>query len=87
MKLTKTTAILVWYKLPYYRGVQMKITTHINGALLKKALKMTQAHSQREVLEEGLRNLLAELQRKRFIKEFDSFRLDLSLKDLRKLRI
>ncbi len=57
----------------------MKITTHIDGTLLKKALKMTSAHSQREVLENGLRNLLADVQRKRFVKEFDSLRLDLSL--------
>jgi hypothetical protein len=64
----------------------MKITTHINGTLLKKALRMTGAHSQREVLENALKNLLADVQRKRFVKEFDSFRLDLSLKDLKKMR-
>ncbi len=64
----------------------MKITTYINGALLKKALRETGARSQRELLEEALRNLLADVGRKRFIKEFDSFRLDLPLKSLRQHR-
>ncbi len=64
----------------------MKITTNINGALLKKALHMTRARSQREVLENGLRNLLADVERKRFVKEFDAFRLDLSIKTLRQSR-
>ena len=64
----------------------MKITTHIDGALLKKVLRATGAHSQREALENGLRNLLSEVQRKRFVREFDSFRLDLSLKNLTRQR-
>lgn len=65
----------------------MKITTYIDGVLLKKALKITQAHSQREVLENGLRNLVADIQRKRFIKDFDNLRLDISLKSLKQQRI
>ena len=64
----------------------MKITTHISGSLLKKAIRVTGARSQREVLESALKNLLADVQRKRFVKEFDSLRLDLSLKDLKKMR-
>jgi hypothetical protein len=64
----------------------MKITTYINGKLLKKALRETGAQSQREVIEEGLRNLLADVARKRFVKEFDSLRLDLTLKDLKQQR-
>lgn len=64
----------------------MKITTNINGALLKRALRASGASSQREVLENALKNLLADIQRKRFVKEFDSFRFDLSLKSLKQLR-
>ena len=64
----------------------MKITTYIDESLLKTALRMTGAHSQREVLEDALRNLLADVQRKRFVREFDSFRLDLSLKSLLRRR-
>ncbi len=64
----------------------MKITTYIDEKLLKKALRATGAHSQREVIEDALRNLLSDIQRKRFVKEFDSFRLDLSLKTLQRQR-
>ncbi len=64
----------------------MKITTYINGALLKRALRETGSRSQREVLEEALRNLLADVHRKRFVKEFDGLRLNLSLMALQKQR-
>jgi len=61
----------------------MKITTNIDGALLKKAIKKTGAHSQREVLETGLKNLLADIERRHFVKELDNFRLGFTLKQLR----
>ena len=61
----------------------MKITTHIDEKLLKKAQKETGIGSQREVLETGLKNLLADVKRKRFVKDFDKFRLDLNLKSLK----
>jgi len=64
----------------------MKITTHIDGNLLKQALRETHASSQREVLETGLKNLLADIKRKRFVQDFDHFRLSLTLKDLKRLR-
>ena len=64
----------------------MKITTYIDGDLLKKALRVTRAHSQREVIESGLRNLVADVQRKKFVKEFDTFRLNFSLRDLKRQR-
>jgi hypothetical protein len=64
----------------------MKITTHIDEALLKRAKQKTGIVSQREVLETGLRNLLADIQRKSFVKDFDKFRLDLSLKSLKESR-
>lgn len=65
---------------------KMKITTNIDGALLKKALKKTGAHSQREVLEIGLANLLADIDRGRFVKELDKFRLGFTLSQLRENR-
>ncbi len=61
----------------------MKITTNIDGTLLKKAIRETGLKSQRIVLESGLRNLLADVHRKRFVREFDEFRVDFSLKDLK----
>jgi len=64
----------------------MKITTHIDEALLRRAKQKTGIVSQREVLETGLRNLLADIQRKSFVKDFDKFRLDLSLKSLKESR-
>jgi Arc/MetJ family transcription regulator len=65
---------------------EMKITTHIDEELLKRAKRKTGIVSQREVLETGLRNLLADIQRKSFVKDFDKFRLDLSLKSLKDSR-
>jgi Arc/MetJ family transcription regulator len=64
----------------------MKITTHIDEALLRRAKQKTGIVSQREVLETGLRNLLADIQRKSFVKDFDKFRLDLSRKALKESR-
>jgi Arc/MetJ family transcription regulator len=65
---------------------EMKITTHIDEKLLKQAKQKTGIVSQREVLETGLRNLLAEIQRKSFVKDFDKFRLDLTAKSLKESR-
>jgi len=64
----------------------MKITTHIDEKLLKQAKQKTGIVSQREVLETGLRNLLAEIQRKSFVKDFDKFSLDLTAKSLKESR-
>lgn len=64
----------------------MKITTHIDEKLLNQAKRKTGITSQREVLETGLRNLLSDVQRKRFVKDFDKFRLDLSLRSLKESR-
>ncbi len=65
----------------------MKITTNLDGSLLKQALRATGAHSQREVIEAGLKNLLADVKRKRFIKDFDHFRLNLTLAALKRQRV
>jgi hypothetical protein len=53
----------------------MKITTYIDERLLGKAMKLMKAGSQREVLEAGLRNLLADMERRTFVKEFDQYPL------------
>ena len=64
----------------------MKITTYIDEKLLKQALKASRARTQREVLENGLRTLLAEIQRNTFLREFDDLRLRLSPKELAEIR-
>jgi Arc/MetJ family transcription regulator len=53
----------------------MKITTYIDDRLLARAMRATKARSQRQVLEAGLVNLLADLERKTFVREFSRFRL------------
>jgi len=65
---------------------EMKITTHIDEQLLRRAKRKTGIVSQREVLETGLRNLLADIQRKSFVKDFDKFRLDLTPKSIKESR-
>jgi hypothetical protein len=64
----------------------MKNRTHINEKLLKRVKKKTGIVSQREALETGLRNLLADVQKKRFVKGFDKFRLELKPKLLKESR-
>ena len=64
----------------------MKITTYIDERLLTRALKASQARSKREVLENGLRTLLAEIQRKTFVREFDHLRLRLTPLELDQAR-
>ncbi len=63
-----------------------KITTYIDEQLLKKALKVSRSKSKREVLESGLRTLLAEVQRNTFVREFDHLRLRLSPEELARSR-
>ena len=54
----------------------MKITTNIDERLLARAMRALKAASQREALEAGLRNLLADIERKAFVKEFSRYRLN-----------
>jgi Arc/MetJ family transcription regulator len=54
----------------------VKITTNIDERLLAKAMRMMKATSQRDALEAGLRNLLADMERKTFVKEFSQFGLN-----------
>lgn len=64
----------------------MKITTYIDTDLLKKVLKETGARSQREAIEAGLRNLLADVKRNIFVKDFDNLRINFSPKTLKRHR-
>ena len=48
----------------------MKITTYIDEDLLKRAMKASQARTQREVIERGLRNVLQETKHKEFVRRF-----------------
>ena len=80
------TPIELYGNVCHTKGWIMKITTYIDGALLKKALRMTGAKSQRDVLEDALRNLLADVGRRRFVKDFDSLRLGFTLKELQRRR-
>ncbi len=64
----------------------MKITTYIDEQLLKRAFKASRAKTKREVLENGLRSLLSEIQRNTFISEFDHLRLRISPEELAHLR-
>ncbi len=57
-------------------GKRMKITTHIDERLLAKAMRALKASSQREALEAGLKNLLADIERKAFVKEFSRYQLN-----------
>lgn len=64
----------------------MKITTYIDERLLAKAMCAIGAVSQREAIEAGLRNILAEVHRKTFVKEFDRFRLSWTSRRLARSR-
>ena len=68
-------------------GETMKITTNIDERLLSKAMRAMRAGSQREVLEAGLRNLLADIQRKTFVKEFSRYRLNWTAAKLLRSRV
>ncbi len=64
----------------------MKITTYIDGQLLSRAMRISRARTKRQVLESGLRTLLAEIQRDTFVQEFDHLRLRLSPEELAETR-
>jgi Arc/MetJ family transcription regulator len=64
-----------------------KITTYIDDRLLKRALRASGARTKREVLESGLRTLVAEIQRNTFVREFDHLRLNLSPEGLAQSRL
>ena len=63
-----------------------KITVEIDEKLLEKAMKLSGAKTKKVVIEYGLRELVRSINRDLFKKELGTFDLDLSLKDLEKMR-
>lgn len=60
-----------------------KITTYIDERLLHQAVKETNAHSQREVLEAGLRSLMADVRARRFSRDLKSLRLGMTMQHVK----
>ena len=63
-----------------------KITVEIDEKLLEKAMKLSGAKTKIVVIEYGLRELVRSINRDLFKKELGTFDLDLSLKDLDRMR-
>ncbi|MCK4932823.1 MAG: hypothetical protein GQ545_08190 [Candidatus Aminicenantes bacterium] len=63
-----------------------KTTVEIDEILLEKAMKLSGAKTKKRVIEYGLRELVRSINRDLFKKELGTFDLDLSLKDLEKMR-
>lgn len=64
----------------------MKITTYIDERLLNRAVRACRAKTKREALENGLRSLLSEIQRDRFVRDFDQLRMRISPGELERAR-
>ncbi len=64
----------------------MKITTHIDEKLLKDAMKAARAKTQRAVLEEGLRKVVAEKSNREFAKKLGTFHVSWTHERLMKSR-
>jgi Arc/MetJ family transcription regulator len=63
-----------------------KTTVEIDEILLEKAMKLSGAKTKKRVIEYGLRELVRSINRDLFKKELGTFDLDMSLKDLEKMR-
>ncbi|MBA7691251.1 hypothetical protein ES703_99794 [subsurface metagenome] len=63
-----------------------KTTVEIDEKLLEKAMKLSGAKTKKRVIEYGLRELVRSINRDLFKKELGTFDLDLSIKDLEKMR-
>ncbi len=63
-----------------------KTTVEIDEKLLEKAMKLSGAKTKKRVIEYGLRELVRSINRDLFKNELGTFDLDLSLKDLEKMR-
>jgi Arc/MetJ family transcription regulator len=63
-----------------------RTTITIDDKLLKAALRVSGAKSKKEVVEEGLKELIRKKSLDSFRKELGSFDLSLNLKELKKLR-
>jgi Arc/MetJ family transcription regulator len=63
-----------------------KTTVEIDEKLLEKAMKISGTKTKKKVIEEGLKELIKSINRNLFIKELGTFDIELSLKDLEKMR-
>ena len=64
-----------------------KTTVVIDDKLMAEALKVTRIKTKREVIEEGLRELLRKRNRELLRKELGSFDIDLTVDKLKKNRM
>jgi Arc/MetJ family transcription regulator len=63
-----------------------KTTVEIDDRLLEEAVNLSGAKSKKMAIEEGLRELIRSIQRKRLKKELGTYDLDLTAKDLERMR-
>jgi len=63
-----------------------KTTVVIDEKLLETAIKIAGAKSKRQAIEEGLRELIRARNREVFRKELGTFDIEISLKDLERMR-
>jgi len=63
-----------------------KTTVEIDESLIKNALRVTNMKTKKEVIEQGLKELLRMKNRELLRRELGTFDIDLSLKDLKKKR-
>jgi Arc/MetJ family transcription regulator len=63
-----------------------KTTVEIDERLLEEAVTLSGAKSKKMAIEEGLRELIRSIQRKRLKKELGTYDLDLTAKDLERMR-
>jgi Arc/MetJ family transcription regulator len=63
-----------------------KTTVEIDDRLLEEAVMLSGAKSKKMAIEEGLRELIRSIQRKRLKKELGTYDLDLTAKDLERMR-
>jgi Arc/MetJ family transcription regulator len=63
-----------------------KTTVEIDDRLLEEAVNLSGAKSKKMAIEEGLRELIRSIQRKRLKKELGTYDLDLTVKDLERMR-
>jgi Arc/MetJ family transcription regulator len=63
-----------------------KTTVEIDERLLEQAVTLSSAKSKKMAIELGLRELIRSIQRKRLKKELGTYDLDLTAKDLERMR-
>ncbi|ODS34646.1 MAG: transcription regulator of the Arc/MetJ class [Candidatus Scalindua rubra] len=63
-----------------------KTTVFLDDDLIKEALKATNLKTKREVIEEGLKELIRKRSQERLRQELGTYDIDLTLKELERLR-